>query len=233
MGADRPENERQEAEAHAHQLEGIARSDLQFSEEFLRLLIDFTGETKAAFMVPEIVDRLAAMLDYNLEMLVGPKCSELKVKDSKRTGFNPRDLLRQVLSVFLNLAGRQEFVQAIAKDGRSYSKEVFLKAASISERFMLKSPTEVEALKGMVDQIETFRQMEADDEEELGEIPDDFLDPLMATLMKDPVILPSSKTIVDMSTIKQHFLSDASDPFNRVPLKIEDVLPGEFSFNSS
>ena len=41
--------------------------------------------------------------------------------------------------------------------------------------------------------------------------------------MKDPVILPSSKTIVDRSTIKQHYLSDATDPFNRVPLKWEDI----------
>lgn len=51
----------------------------------------------------------------------------------------------------------------------------------------------------------------------------------MATLMKDPVILPSSRTIVDLSTIKSHLLSDATDPFNRVPLKIEDVHPGELA----
>ncbi|POW21486.1 hypothetical protein PSHT_02363 [Puccinia striiformis] len=34
----------------------------------------------------------------------------------------------------------------------------------------------------------------------------------MCTLMKEPVILPTSKTTVDLSTIKQHFLSDATDP---------------------
>jgi ubiquitin conjugation factor E4 B len=51
------------------------------------------------------------------------------------------------------------------------------------------------------------------------------LDPLMATLMKDPVTLPSSKAIVDLSTIKSHLLSDPTDPFNRVPLTIEDVVP--------
>lgn len=41
--------------------------------------------------------------------------------------------------------------------------------------------------------------------------------------MRDPVLLPSSKTIIDRSTIKQHYLSDATDPFNRVPLKWEDI----------
>jgi ubiquitin conjugation factor E4 B len=42
--------------------------------------------------------------------------------------------------------------------------------------------------------------------------------------MRDPVLLPSSKTIIDRSTIKQHYLSDATDPFNRVPLKWEDIV---------
>lgn len=42
--------------------------------------------------------------------------------------------------------------------------------------------------------------------------------------MLDPVLLPSSRTIVDRSTIKQHYLSDATDPFNRVPLAWDDII---------
>ena len=53
-------------------------------------------------------------------------------------------------------------------------------------------------------------------------------DPLMATLMTDPVILPSSKATLDRSTIRSILLSDPHDPFNRAPLRIEDVLPGMF-----
>lgn len=47
----------------------------------------------------------------------------------------------------------------------------------------------------------------------------------MFTLMEDPVILPTSRTTIDRSTIRSHLLSDPVDPFNRVPLKIEDVIP--------
>ena len=46
----------------------------------------------------------------------------------------------------------------------------------------------------------------------------------MYTLMEDPVILPTSKTSIDRSTIRSHLLSDPNDPFNRAPLKIEDVI---------
>jgi ubiquitin conjugation factor E4 B len=47
----------------------------------------------------------------------------------------------------------------------------------------------------------------------------------MYTLMEDPVILPSSRVSIDRDTIRTHLLSDPHDPFNRVPLKIEDVIP--------
>ena len=49
----------------------------------------------------------------------------------------------------------------------------------------------------------------------------------MYTLMEEPVILPLSKNVVDKSTIRSHLLSDPHDPFNRSPLKIEDVIPGK------
>lgn len=57
-----------------------------------------------------------------------------------------------------------------------------------------------------------------------------MIDPLMYDLMKDPVILPRSKISIDRSTIRSHLLSDPNDPFNRTPLKIEDVIPGRLYF---
>jgi ubiquitin conjugation factor E4 B len=217
-------SERQEREAHIRGLEQQIKSDLQLGTEFLRLLIDFTAETKDAFMMPEIVDRLAAMLDYNLDLLAGPKCQNLKVADPKTVAFEPRNLLRMIMSVYLNLCTKSEFVGAVARDGRSYSKATFAKASGIASRYMLKSPPELEAWAGMVDNIEEVRQMDQDDEEDLGDVPDEYLDPLMATIMKDPVVLPTSRITVDRSTIKAHLLSDATDPFNRSPLKIDDVV---------
>jgi len=57
------------------------------------------------------------------------------------------------------------------------------------------------------------------------DIPDEFLDPILMTLMKDPVLLPNSGIIVDRSTISRILLSDPIDPFNRSPLTIEQVKP--------
>lgn len=62
-------------------------------------------------------------------------------------------------------------------------------------------------------------------QEALADAPDEFLDPIMSTLMLDPVRLPSSNVTVDRTTIARHLLSDQSDPFNRSALTMDQVRP--------
>ena len=45
--------------------------------------------------------------------------------------------------------------------------------------------------------------------------------------MNDPVILPSSKVVVDRTTIETQLINDPVDPYNRSPLKKEDLIPNE------
>lgn len=63
------------------------------------------------------------------------------------------------------------------------------------------------------------------DDELFADAPDHFLDPIMSILMSDPVKLPASGQIVDRQTIARHLLSDQSDPFNRMPLTLDKVIP--------
>ncbi|KAG5648373.1 hypothetical protein DXG03_004945 [Asterophora parasitica] len=221
----KPHEYRREREGTLRSLERHASGYTTLGRSTVELLKVFTAQTKAPFMMPEIVDRLAAMLDYNLVALVGPKYQELKVREPEKLKFSPRALLSDILQVFLNLSDQPEFIRAVAGDGRSYSKSLFDNAADVALRRTLKSVTEVEQLRGFVLKVEEARALMEADDEDLGDVPDDFLDPLMATVMRDPVCLPSSKAILDRSTIKSHLLSDTTDPFNRSPLSIEDVIP--------
>lgn len=52
----------------------------------------------------------------------------------------------------------------------------------------------------------------------LGEVPSEFLDPILNTLMTDPVILPASGITMDRAVICRHLLSTQTDPFCREPL---------------
>lgn len=82
----------------------------------------------------------------------------------------------------------------------------------------------------MVDDIELMLAAALNEEKELGEIPDDFLDPIVFTLMEDPVILPTSGVSIDRSTIIAHLLNDKHDPFNRKDLTIDMVIPSNTLF---
>ena len=50
----------------------------------------------------------------------------------------------------------------------------------------------------------------------------------MATLMTDPVKLPSG-VIMDRSVIGRHLLNSQTDPFNRQPLTEEELVSGKIS----
>jgi ubiquitin conjugation factor E4 B len=176
------------------------------------------------FMASEIVSRLAAMLDYNMVALAGPKCSDLKVENPEKYHFDPKKLLGGLTTVFVNLSNRQEFILACARDGRSFDKKVFERAAGILSKHLIKTPDDIQKLMSFVKTVEILILKELKDEEELGEVPDEFLDPLLFTLMEEPVKLPSGIS-VDLSTIRSHLLSDQHDPFNRQPLTIEQVVP--------
>lgn len=52
-------------------------------------------------------------------------------------------------------------------------------------------------------------------------------DPVMNTLMTDPVILPSGHKM-DRKHIMRHLLSSPTDPFTRQPLSETQLIPGNF-----
>lgn len=51
------------------------RSYLTLANQTVSMLFHLTSEIRAPFLRPEIVDKLAAMLNFNLVQLCGPRCS--------------------------------------------------------------------------------------------------------------------------------------------------------------
>lgn len=221
------ENVRKEKEELIADLQGKAKSYMGLTKETVAMLKLFTDALSGPFTMPEVVQRLADMLDYNLDALVGPKQKQLKVDRPEQYGWAPLELLSDLFDVYLNLQSRESFHLAVARDGRSYKATVFENAINLVHRFGLKSSDQIEEFRGLLTAVEKRRAEDLQEEEDLGEIPDELMDPIMGDLMREPVILPNSKQVVDLGTIKQHLLSDPTDPFNRMPLKIEEVIPDE------
>jgi hypothetical protein len=80
------------------------------------------------------------------------------------------------------------------------------------------------AFESLPELVELASRTVLADEAFLADAPDEFLDEILSTFMKDPVVLPSGH-FVDRSTITQHLLNDPIDPFNREPMTVEDIRP--------
>src|SRR6218665_2572596 len=100
---------------------------------------------------------------------------------------------------------------------RSYRKELFVDAMSRMDKACIKTQTEIEQFRNLQERVELLVIEKQRAEVDYGEIPDEFRDPLMDTLMTDPVILPSG-TVMDRKVILRHLLNSQTDPFNRQPL---------------
>lgn len=192
--------------------------------ENLDLLALVSSEIVAPFIRPEIVDRLAAMLNFNLAQLVGPKCSSLKVRNPEQYNFDPLKLLGMFMDIYNHLTCKT-FALALAHDERSFSPDNMKRHSSLVRSKNIRSSAECDKYCRLIDAVIKLRAAGREKEQEMGEIPDEFLDPLMCTIMQDPVILPASRMTLDRSTIVTQLLNNPVDPFNRSPLTIDQVIP--------
>ncbi|XP_018324068.1 ubiquitin conjugation factor E4 B isoform X2 [Agrilus planipennis] len=197
------------------------RSYLTLARETVDMFHYLTVDIKEPFLRPELVDRLASMLNFNLQQLCGPKCKNLKVKNPNRYGWEPRRLLSQLVDIYLHL-DCESFATALAGDERSFRKELFDDAMVRLERALIKTPVEIEQFKALADKANKILIHNQKSEDWLADAPEEFRDPLMDTLMTDPVLLPSGQ-VMDRSVIMRHLLNSNTDPFNRQPLT-EDML---------
>ena len=141
--------------------ERMCKSYLTLARETVDMLHYLTQHVPDPFLRPELIDRLAAMLNFNLQQLCGPKCKHFKgstqsilllrnlncclnlVKNADNYGWEPRRVLDQLTDIYLHLDVSDVFAQALAADERSFRFELFEEAAVRLERALIKVPLQV------------------------------------------------------------------------------------------
>ncbi|GIX75439.1 ubiquitin conjugation factor E4 A [Caerostris extrusa] len=223
-------DQQSQQEGNFHHMGLLAKFHNVMSNETINTLQWLTTEIKSIFCHPTIVDRITAMLNYFLLNLVGPQKKNFKVKDLKEYEFKPQELVRDICKIYHNLGSNEDeyaerFCAAVSRDGRSYTSDLFPLAQVVLNKIGQGAlATQLEMIACRVHKLAVKQQQ--DDELLIG-APDEFLDPIMNTVMKDPVKLPSSGVTMDRATIARHLLSDQTDPFNRSPLTMDMVVPDE------
>lgn len=217
--------ERHRAEQELLEHVRLAKGLCDFSSscaEMMTFLVDLTPEP---LLIDPLGDRAAAMLNYFLRQLLGPKYVELNVRNPDRFRFKPRELLQQLLGVYLKLGQDARFVDCLAKDLRSFHYDEFRHGVEVLERANIGSGEDRALFKSLVESVNAAQKKVRDEEKDI-EIPDEFICPLLGHLMSDPVKLPCGE-VVDRVSIMKHMLDKATDPYTRQPLTVEMLVPDE------
>ena len=148
------------------------------------------------------------------------------MREPEKYNFHPKALLHTIVTVMLNFAPFPEFEHAMVRDERSFDPGNLRKAVRVLSRSatdLTVRPEHMQALEAFATRCVEAKEEMAAAEEELGEVPDEFQDPITADLMADPVRLPSGHSI-DRAVITRHLLSDETDPFSRQRLTVEMLV---------
>lgn len=197
-----PETERTRILAHLRQVGMQTKFDNILGRDTIQTLEYLTTHITTVFTHSVMVDRVAAMLNYFLLELVGPNKKNLKVKDQKEYHFDPAATVLDICKIYVNLKESEAFCLAVSQDGRSYSPQLFSLAEEVLIR--IKGGQLIGELQDVARRVLGKEAEHQANEEASAEAPDHFLDPIMSTLMQEPVILPSSKQTVDRSTIVRY-----------------------------
>eukprot|EP00624_Nannochloropsis_granulata_P005194 evm.model.NODE_36750_length_17179_cov_27.146574.1 len=220
-----PEQSRNELLERHHDNERSVSNIMLLCNETIHMLMYLTSDAavRKPFLAPALCSRLANTLLSIVDKLVGARGLEIKVDNPDALNFNPKNMLREVSLTILHFAADTPFHTALSESG--YFKDGMLgKVKQTMKRLGGMDEQQLQAFAGLEAAVDTAAQQAQAEELEV-DIPDEFLDPLLCVLMKDPVRLPTSGSVMDRGSIEQHLLNQPTDPLSRQPLSVEQLEP--------
>ena len=192
--------------------------------ELFKLLWKLIEASPSLFLEKEILPQFVAILNYNLKIVVGPRCSELKCPEgSLSLGFEPKEFLKRILMFYIALNRHSDdFLLAVISDTMYFNLSLFKRAHRICDTKFILGREELEEFDAMILKAEDLVSKNVD--EELV-VPEQFIDPVTCMPMRDPVRLRTSNAVVDKSTFDMLLMNSGIDPFNREPLTEDSCVP--------
>ena len=133
-----------------------------------------TQDIKEPFLRPELVDRLAAMLNFNLKQLSGSKCKNLKVRNSDKYNWDPKWLLSHLVDIYIHLDS-DTLAAAMANDQRSFSMETFQGAMARIQKNLLLTPNDIAKFQALADKAQQITIDNLKKDEDYEDAPDEFI----------------------------------------------------------
>ncbi|KAI3383698.1 hypothetical protein SNEBB_004941 [Seison nebaliae] len=214
------EDERKTKETQLHTDERNVKFYVPVTTDLVDMFEYMTRRIPKPFIAPELIDRIASMLNWNLSQLCSKKFDSLDPLVLRELKFDAGKMMGKLIDILLNIQSDQ-FALALASDERSYSPELY---ETVKKRlFGGIGAANLEMFEAFAELVKEKYTEKMELEMDTTDAPDNYLDPLMNTLMLKPVKLPTSGKIMDRSVIVRHLLNVNQDPFNRQELN-EDML---------
>ena len=166
-----------------------------------------------------IIKHFSNTLCYILDTLVGNHKNKLAIKDKENYGFYPLNFLKIISKIIQIFATTDIFINAIGKNCTYDSPNLFQNLIDILLKKGELYHIHGEILSHLNSKIIKIKELEAARDE--IEIPDEFCDPIMQTLIETPVILPNTNIYMDREVICRHLLTEETNPFNREILNVK------------
>ncbi|ADM11408.1 ubiquitin fusion degradation protein 2 [Encephalitozoon intestinalis ATCC 50506] len=194
-----------------------ARNSFLYVDGCFDLFMHILDEKPDLFLVEEMISNFVRVLNCNLKVIAGPRCTDLVIKSPEQYGFDAKNLLRRMVMIYIKIRS-SKFVEMVANDKMYFDIEFFRTALRICENKYLINESQLEELRSLISDLEKVEVVE-----KIESVPDEFIDPLTFNPIRNPVKLLTSRITVDKSTYDMLMMNGGMDPFNRMPLT-EDMV---------
>lgn len=168
-----------------------------------------------------IRDKFATILGFLLETFMGKDRRELVIGEDK-VYFNAILHLKNIYTILYLLHKNEDFKKAIVAEDRYTKTSYIYKMLDKLHKLHLiltRESEEIQKLCIFIDKERAKQKEEEDDED----IPEELLDPIMGSLIKNPIALPNSDTIMERDVIVRHLMNQEENPFTREPLTMKEL----------
>jgi len=223
-------HDRHERTVNYEQNKKLIQTFSNFLNAYYNMLAHVSQVSPKFFLSEDIIEKLVVSLNYTVQQLSGRNHNKIKMKAMRILHFDPKNIIESVAQTYLQFKDSEEFLQTVVNDERSFDIELFGKILKTLKKHSLTPSEDLEKFSLLKEELAKKANEKSEEDkfiESIKDIPEEFIDPIMNHIMKDPVLLPTSNIVVDKTTILKHLAVDATDPFNRAQLNKEMLVPQE------
>jgi len=120
--------------------------------------------------------------------------------------------LINVVFRLINTCAKNKYFLSFIQSSGALLKEVLMRT-NIEDKFK----------KEIIEVFNVLIEKEKEENECEEDIPEEFLDPLLNSLIKEPILIPKQEQFFDRSSIMGHLMISKTNPYNREPLSVSEL----------